>query len=382
MKDSITTVIISLFFAACQTSTSELPDNPQGEQISGNKSNRLSYAEGFTLKETDQFAFLTVFDPWKKDTLSTYLLLKGNKPDSQFPEADVIVNLPVKKIACLSSSGIGMINQLNSGHLVSAVTDAELIYDSMLYNRYLNGKLENLGNATLLNTEVIIEHKPDLILKYYYEGKEPTDIRLKNAGIPIAYHFEFMESHPLGRAEWIKFFAAFVNQSVMADSLFSQIEVTYQHYSALAKSEKDKPTVLDGSCYQGVWYAAGGKSFPARLYADAGADYYWKDNNQTGSINLSFESIIENQIDAEYWIGASSASKKELLNFESRCTLLESFKKGNVYYYGKRINPNGGLDYYESGVARPDLLLMDLLWVFHPQLLVQNYKPVYIQRIE
>lgn len=382
MRDSLATLIMSLCFTACQTSTSEFPAHLPGEQISGSNSNRLNYAEGFTIEETDQFTFLTVFDPWKKDTLSTYLLLKENKSDSLFPEADVIINLPIKKIACLSSSGIGMLNQLNSGHILSAVTDAELIYDSLLYNRYLNGNLENLGNATLLNTEVIIEHKPDLILKYYYEGKELADTRLMNAGIPIAYHFEFMESHPLGRAEWIKFFAAFVNQSAMADSLFSQIERTYKHYSALAKNEKDKPTVLDGSCYQGVWYAAGGRSFPARLYVDAGADYYWKDNNQTGSITLSFESIIENQIDAEYWIGASSGSKKELLNFESRCLLLESFKKDNVFYYGNRINPNGGLDYYESGVARPDLLLMDLLWVFHPQLLVQNYKPVYIQRVK
>lgn len=379
MKVLFSLMIFFFMIVACQQSDSRHTDI---EKNKGNSKTGLSYAEGFSIQKTENYTFLTVFNPWSKDTLSTYLLIQDSIHETPSIKADFVIKLPIKKIVCLSSTGIGMLNQLKSGAMISAATNAELIYDSSLYNKFLQGDLENLGNSANLNTEVIIENNPDLIIKYIYGGKELSDSRLKDAGIPIAYHLEFMESHPLGRAEWIKYIATFINQSAFADSLFSQIETTYKHYSFLAKNETYKPTVLDGSSYEGVWHAAGGRSFPARLYADAGADYYWKDNDQTGSITLSFESIIENQIDADYWIGASSGSKEELLNIESRYTLLKSFNTENVFYYGKRSNPNGGLDYYESGVIRPDILLRDLLWIFHPHLLNKDYDPVYIERIK
>jgi iron complex transport system substrate-binding protein len=379
MKKLLSIIVFCLITLACRQPTYQYAENVKFSDI---PKSVLSYAEVFSIQNTEFYTYLTVFNPWNKDTLSTYLLLKDSVFKNPLPAADFKINLPVEKIACLSSTGIGMLNQLKSGHLISAATDAELIYDSSLFDRFLQGHLENLGKVTNLNTELVIEHNPDLIIKYIYGGKELADSRLRDAGIPIVYHLEFMEPHPLGRAEWIKFLAVFVDQSALADSIFSQIEKTYTYYSSLAKNEEQKPTVLDGSSYKGTWYAAGGLSFPARLYADAGADYYWKNNNQTGSITLSFESIIEKQIDADYWIGASSGSKDELLSIESRYALLKPFKSGNVFYYGKRINPNGGLDYYESGVMRPDILLMDLLWIFHPHLLDINYDPVYLQQIK
>jgi iron complex transport system substrate-binding protein len=353
------------------------------EDVSGSARNdsELSYANGFSFRKTESYTYLTVFNPWSSDTLASYLLLKKNQPSPALPAADYTITVPVKDIACLASPGIGMITQLGATNLISAAADAERIYDSSLYHRFLSGKITNLGNSEVINTEAIIAHDPGLVLKYIFGGEELIDARLRDAGIPVAYQLEFMEPHPLGRAEWIKFIAAFIDRSELADSLFQQIEKSYVHYSELGKRQKNKPTVLDGSSYKGVWYAAGGESFPARLYRDAGAEYFWENEKEKGSIAVSFESIIENQIDADYWIGASSGSKKELLAIESRYALLRAFKNNHVYYFGRRSNPNGGLDYYESGVIRPDILLKDLLWVFHPQLLEPEYMPVYIQHV-
>lgn len=379
MRVFLLPIVVIFISVACKQSTPELSETNRN---SGKSGSLLSYATGFTLHETGTYAYLTVFNPWNKDTLSTYLVLKKHNHTDSLPKATFTIQLPVKRIAVLSSSAIGMLKELNSDYLISAASDAEYIYDSVLYQRFINGSLKNLGKTTSLNTEIIVNHDPDLIFRYIYGGEEMADARLKDADIPVAYHLEFMESHPLGRAEWIKFFATFTNQAFLADSIFTQIEETYTHYAALVRNIKQKPTVLDGSSYKGVWYAAGGKSFPARLYADAGADYYWKDNDQSGSLSLSLESIIENQANADYWIGSSSGSRNELLSIESRYELLKAFKRNNVFFYGKRINPNGGLGYYESGVVRPDILLMDLLWIFHPQVLENKYEPVYIQRIK
>ncbi len=379
MREHCTIVLLCLFITACKQPDSKLAISAP---LSHDLNSPLSYANGFTIEEKKDYHFLTVFNPWNKDTLATYLVLKDIISEKDLPEADFIVDLPVKKIACQSSTGIGLLSQLNSGKMISAATDPELIYDSLLYREYLKGNIIHLGKSINLNTEVVIEHNPDLLIKHIFGGKELIDTRIRDAGIPIVYHLEFMETHPLGRAEWIKFFAVFVNKSTLADSLFAMIEKTYQHYSSLAKKETIKPTVLDGSSYKGVWYAAGGHSFPSKLYADAGTDYFWKDNSQSGSISLSFESILENQIDADYWIGPSTGSKEELLKIESRYALLKSFRENNVFFYGKRTNPNGGLDYFESGIIRPDILLTDLLWVFHPHLLETDYNPVFIQRIE
>ena len=235
MRIQFTIVLACLIMLACKQSATIKEE--QDETLVPRKPNSgLSYAEGFTIEVTDQYNFLTVLNPWNQDTLATYLVQKTKSLPNDFPHADFIIQLPVKTIACLSSPGIGMLCYLNSSHLISAATDPEHIYDSIVYHRFLNDKIVNLGKSTNLNTEVIVNHNPDLIIKHIYGGKELADSRLKDAGIPIVYHLEFMEVHPLGRAEWIKFFAAFLDKSALADSIFGQIENTYLQYSSLAKN--------------------------------------------------------------------------------------------------------------------------------------------------
>jgi iron complex transport system substrate-binding protein len=275
-----------------------------------------------------------------------------------------------------------MINLIGEGRKIAASSDAGLIYDSVLYNRFLDGSLEDLGSTHLINAEMVINHSPDIVMKYIYGSKELVDEKIIEAGYPIAYNLEFMEDHPLGRAEWIKFVAAFFDREDLADSMFNSIENEYNRLVQLCAGQKFKPTVLDGSGYKGVWYAAGGKSYSARMYADAGASYYWQTDSSKGSIPISFEVIIDKQAEADYWIGPSTGNRGELLSIDSRYTQIKAFREGNVFFFGKRVNPNGGMDYFESGVVRPDLVLKDLIRVFHPDLLDSNYDPVYLQRMK
>jgi iron complex transport system substrate-binding protein len=378
-------LLILVIVVSC-TNTIRYKDTDKGGLNKADKNtttNKIKYAQGFSIEEYNSYTFIVVFNPWKKtDTLATYLLLKdsiGTVPTGC--KADFTIHVPVKNITSLSSTYLGMLNILGEGKLVTAATEAHMIYDSVLYNRYLKGTLLNLGESIQLNVESIIGNSPALVMKYLYGGKDAVDDRIIAAGIPIAFNLEYIEATPLGRAEWLKYTAAFVNKSALADSIFNKTINSYLALTKLTKNVIEKPTILDGSCYKGVWYEAGGRSFPAQLYKDAGADYYWKNDSSVGTIPLSLEIILDKQVNADYWIGPSIGSRCELLAIESRCSLLKSFRNYNVYQFGKRINPNGGLDYYESGVMHPDILLKDLIWVFHRELLDSLYEPVYLKKI-
>ncbi len=343
----------------------------------------ISHAKGFTITELNKGTLIYVFNPWKEgDTLASYYLVNDDIENRVNEGVQFQVKVPVENIITLSSTYIGMFSVLDERNRIIATSNASLIYDSVLYQRYVKGELIDLGEATHPNVETILGQSPDLVMKYIQRGLEEADYKIMQAGIPIAYNLEYMEQHPLGRAEWIKFVAAFIGKTKIADSIFNAIEDEYLRLSYLAMNKANKPSVLDGSSYKGTWYAAGGRSYPATLYNDAGAEYYWRSDSSSGSIPLSLEVIIENQADADYWIGPSTGSRKELLQIESRYALFQAFQQGNVYFFGKRTNPHGGYDYYESGVVHPHLILKDLIWVFHPDLLDKEYELVYLEKIK
>lgn len=380
MRQIVTLLLYIIIFSGCSYR------NPSSPLRSDHNSailiqEEIKYAKGFAIRIAGNYKILTVFNPWHPpDTLASYFIYYDT--NDGVSGCDFDIKIPVKRVACLSSTNVAMINLIGESGRISACSDANLIYDSVLYQRYLDGSVIDLGNTHLINTEIIIDHSPGIVMKYIYGAKEIVDEKLIEAGLSVVYNLEFMETHPLGRAEWLKFVAAFFGKEDLADSIFNSIENEYIRLSSLCSEQKEKPTVLDGSSYKGVWYAAGGKSYSARMYDDAGADYYWHTDSSKGSIPISFETIIDKQAEADYWFGPSVGNGSELLKIESRYTRLKAFREGNVYFFGKRINPNGGMDYFESGVIRPDIILKDLIWVFHPELLDSDYNPVYLEKMQ
>jgi iron complex transport system substrate-binding protein len=380
MKSTTVLFLFFVLFAACSNSNTQSSSNSEQESKICSKQ-EIKYAKGFEIHSYEEFKIITVFDPWNPpDTLASYCIT--NDKNIRFSECDFRIVIPLNRVVCLSSTSIAMMNLINEGKRITACSDSKLIYDSILYNRYLDGKIEDLGNTQIVNAEMVISHSPDIVMKYIYGTKEMVDEKIIEAAIPIAFNLEFMENHPLGRAEWIKFVGAFFEKDEMADSIFNSIEKEYRRLVKLCSEQEIKPTVLDGSSYKGVWYAAGGQSYSAKMYADAGAEYYWCSDSNKGSIPVSFEIIIDKQADADYWFGPSTGKREELLNIDSRYTKLKSFRNGNVFFFGKRVNPNGGLDYFESGVTRPDKVLKDLIWVFHPELLDSDFHPFYLEKMK
>lgn len=363
-------ISIFLVFISCKGS---IPEKQKANHTNG----EVTYAKGFSITTQEDKTIIEVYNPWDNyNLLSSYELVKKGTPVTSASQIEV----PVKSITSLSSTYLGMLEMLNARDKVIAASSANWIYDSLLYKRYQEGKITDLGNDLNVNAEAVIASSPDVVLRYIYQSPDPIDPIITNAGINLVYIIEFMEEHPLGRAEWIKVVGALLDKREEADSLFNLIESNYNETKALAQKVSDHPKVVTGSVYKGTWYAAGGKSYVARLIKDAGADYLCSGDTSTGSIPLSLEYVLQEYQAADFWINVNAKSLDDIHDMEPRVEILKAFQQGNVYYYSKRENPNGGLDYYESGIIRPDLLLRDLVSFLHKN--TEQNETIYYKKLD
>jgi len=342
---------------------------------------KLKYADGFKISVHDEYKEVVVFDPWKNDTLANYILIpRGKKVPENLPAHDFLLQVPISSIGCLSSPHVGYIGELGEEDKISGAVDAKGIYLESLSEKIANNQIKELGQGMGNNLEVIIEIAPDAVMKTGFDNVRSDDVRMVEAGIPILYCVEWMESSMLARAEWLKFTASFFNQEERADSIFNDIEERYHAVKKLANSVENKPEILLGADFKGTWYMPGGNSYKAELVKDAGADYYYKSDTTKGSLPLSFEVILERQIHADYWIGAKAQTLADLAGVDERYALFDAYKKGNVYHFDKRTNEAGGNDFWESGIVRPDYILMDIVKIVHPELL-PDYELYYYRKL-
>ena len=125
-----------------------------------------------------------------------------------------------------------------------------------------------------------------------------------------------------------------------------------------------------------------GDSYVAKYLNDAGANYLWSDDNTSGSLPLSFEVVLERAANADYWLNFSQSwqSLQDLLNEDQRYTAFQAVKTGNLYNNDAQLNEYQGNDYWESGISNPDIVLSDLIKIFHPQIL-PKHQLVYYRKL-
>jgi iron complex transport system substrate-binding protein len=193
--------------------------------------------------------------------------------------------------------------------------------------------------------------------------------KIEQLGIPVVINAEYLEEHPLGRAEWIKFAAAFFDKQQEADSIFSFIEDRYIEASTRGKSSDTTPSVLSGVVYGDTWFLPGGQNYASKMIADAGGSYLWADDTTKGFLELGFESVYQKAVNADFWLGvASYTSLEDLKQGDDRYAMLAPYKNKKVFSYNKRIGSEGGNEYFELGYLRPDIILNDLVSILHPNL--------------
>lgn len=342
----------------------------------------IKYAKGFSVDNFRKFKRVTVYNPWKKGEILARYYLTGDS-SVKTPSDGIRIITPVSSVAATSCTQYAFIDILGEMSSLKGICDYKRVYNENIRNAFSQGLVKDLGDPYSINMESCIMLKPDILLVSGYNQYDEHVARLSSAGLSVVFDNEWMESTLLGRAEWIKFIACFYNKSAQADSVFEIVEKRYDELVKIAgKAESVKPVVLSGDNFRGTWYQPGGRSFTAQLFKDAGGNYIYRNDTTSGSVPYSFEQVYHDLKDADIWVGANSGkSLNAMLSADRRYSDFRPFRIGNVYSYDNRVTPEGGNDYWETAVARPDWLLEDMISLFHPELL-PNHKLFYLKKLK
>jgi len=365
--------ICFLLFVACGSKPSRSSNETDGVPVA------LSYAQQFSIVHADDYTTVTVFNPWKGgEVYATYYLVKDETVETPADGDKVLI--PVQRLMVNSATHLGFLDLLGELPVVTGVCSADFIYNPVIREGVKDGIIQDLGDAFNLDIEKLLLLRPQAVMTTAYNADDANSKKMKQTGLTLIYNIEWQEQTLLGRAEWIKFMGAFFDKGALADSIFGAVHQQYNDVKAKASAVDYKPTILSGQDYRGSWSMPGGQSFNARLFNDAGGDYYYKENTETGSVSVTIEEALLHFNKADVWVGTQASTLEELGKAEPRYKLFKAYKDGNVYNTRKRVNATGGNDYWESAVARPDLLLSDMIKILHPEIL-PDYELTYLEKL-
>ena len=347
--------------------------------VAASAGNEVKYARGFTLSHQGGITRISVRNPWDTASfIATYYLVRNARV--RVPAGGRKVVVPVRRMVVTSSTHYEPLQLIGELSSIVGVCNPDRIYNTELRRAVAQNKVMGLGDNFSMNRERLLLARPDAVLTTQYAANDKYAPLIEAEGIPVLYNQEWQEPSLLGRAEWIKFVAAFYGKEKLADSLFEGVAHRYLALKALAAKAKNRPQVFSGCGFRGTWYVPGGRSYMASLYADAGARYFYAGDSHTGSLPLSFESVLCNFSQADYWFGAQENTLSEVLAGEPRCSIFRSYRSGRIYNYNRRRSPNGSSDFWEGCISHPDLLLADVIKALHPELL-PHYQFYYMQQL-
>ncbi len=344
----------------------------------------LKYAKGFRIDLLDNYKLITVINPWSgaNNIEYQYLLIDKDEELPDFAKEFTVIRTPIEKVVCLSTTHVAFIDVLNKTESIVGVSGTDYINNKKVRKNIENKQVFDVGFDSNLNYELIVGINPDLVITYGVGGEiAGYNQRLKDLGINAVMNAEYLEDHPLGKLEWIKFIAAFYNMEDEADIYFDAIEKEYNVLLDIVKGVNNKPKVLIGLPYKDSWYVPGGKSFLAKMVEDAGGEYIWKENDSRESQPFNTESIFVKATEAEIWIHTGNVhSKNDILKVDERFENFKPFNESLIFNNNLRMNQFGGNDYWETGLVLPNIVLKDMIKIFHPDLL-KNHQLVYYKQI-
>ena len=378
---SIGILLVLMFLVSCQgkkqqKESEEIEDSaiPFSEQI------QPLHAKGFQVTYIENACLVDIQDPQNRRGQSfQYALIKRGTELKNIPADYKLIEVPVRSVVCMTSLQLSNFIKLDELERVVGVTSTRHLFNEEMNKRLKDGRTHKIGIEGNFDNEVIMGINPDVILISPF--KKGGYDALKEVEIPLIPHLGYKEMTPLGQAEWIKFVGLLTGTETKANRLFAEIKQKYQELVALAAEVKERPIVFSGELRGGNWYAVGGKSFLAQLFKDAGADYFLKDNEQSGGITLDFETVYNQAAQAQYWRIVNSYqgvfSYDILKDEDERYADFRAFKEKGIIYCNMREKP-----FYESMPTEPERVLADLIKAFHPQLLPKNYQPTYYELLK
>ena len=341
----------------------------------------VTYARGFRISPcAGGIRLVDIQDPQTTGgQLYRFALVPRGVEPSGVPDGYTVVRTPVRSIICMTSLQLSNFLALGACDRVTGITSTRHLFNETMQRQLAAGQTVKIGIEGNFDSELVMSMAPDIIFispfkRGGYEG-------IMETGIPLVPHLGYKEMTPLGQAEWVKLVGLFIGMEQEAGAKFAAIEQRYKTLAAQADSVQKRPVVFSGELRGGNWYAVGGQSFLAQLFRDAGADYFLKDDPRSGGVTLDFETVYSQADKADFWRIVNSYegtfSYDALKSMDPRYADFRAFRERGIIYCNMREKP-----FYETMPMQPDVVLADLIHVFHPRLLPADYQPVYYERLK
>ena len=367
-----------LAFCSCKQNakTSDVGD------VASDSLNNPKYAKGYTVKSLPNGVRLVdVADPQKdKDHMpvSYHFALVPKGVDTQVPEGYTEVKVPIERTIVMTMLQMSNFTALDAHDVIKGITGTKNLFDKDILQRVKKGDIVKIGMEGEFDPELILSANPQVI--FISPFKRGGYDAIKETGITLIPHLGYKELDPLGQAEWIKYVAMFIGKEKEANQVFAEIESRYLDMKKKVAGTTTRPTVFSGEMHGGNWYAVGGKNYLAQIFRDAGAEYVIKDDN-TGGVPIEYEQMYATAANADYWRILNSYpgdfSYEALKSSEPRNALFKAFKDRHVIYCNMKKTP-----YYEISPVKPDAVLADLVAIFHPELMPEDYQPTFYQLLK
>ena len=337
----------------------------------------MRYSSLLSIVECDGYTVVDVADPWEKRTMQRYVLVPS---DAELPgdiPAGVLLRTPLDNVALFSGVHGGLLAELGAGQAVKGVCDARYFYCDALATRLAEGDIVNCGSSLNVDAEAVVQLSPDAVFVLPYENGGFG--KLENLGFPLVLCADYMESSPLGCAEWMRFYGRIMGLEDKSDSLFSAVCGEYEALSSVAKDIGYRPKLMCELKSSSAWYVPCGESTIGRMYADAGCDYLFSWCGGSGSVPLSYEVVLERAADADVWLlkynSELDRTYASLSADFAGYTHFRPFKEQNIYACNTRYR-----HLFEETAFHPERLLKELIAIFHPGLL-SDYTLQYYEKM-
>ena len=336
------------------------------------------YAEGFDIRRSSKSGavLITVRNPWQGADEVEHRLLIDRK--GEFRKADLggiqRIEGEAQRVICMSSSYVAMLAEIGSQERVVGVSGIDFISNEWVQSN--RDKVGDVGYDGNTNYELLLALDPDVVLLYGINASSAIENKLRELGIPYAYIGEYVESSPLGKAEWMVALAEIVGKRTKGEEQFAKIEAQYLQARELIEqkiAQNSRPMVMLNTPYRDVWVVPARKSYMVRLIEDAGGVTHTIESQSNSSQPIDLEQALLYARKSDFWLNVGGCNTlEELTRQNPKFADVEAVKQRRVYNNTRIQTPMGGSDFWESGVVRPDRVLKDLCKIFHPELLAEH----------
>ncbi len=341
----------------------------------------MKYAENLKIEEASDYTLVTIRNPWDTTkTLQRYLLVDRHKELPKSLPEGIVIKVPVSNALVYSTVHTSIMSELGSIDAIGGICNAEYVNDTTLKQRLQSGRIADCGMNMSPNIERIIKLNPEVVMLSPFESNDKY-AKVGELGIPIIECADHMETTPLGRAEWVRFYGLLFGKRDVSEKMFAQTESRYLELKKLASSATTKPKVILDQRYGQVWNVPAGKSTMGRMIEDAGGTNPFARFEQSGSVPLAPEKVLAEAHDAPIWLVRyyqdSEKSKQELASDAPINSEFKAFKDGDVFGCNTRY-----FNFFEETAQHPDYLLEDMVMAIHPEIAIPNGKMRYFHKMK